>query len=242
MIQNLKIKHISKIKYNSKRYDVSVKDNNNLFGNNVLIHNCQNIPQVLEQFKDNYIYITEKIDYQSATFTGQLVPSTVPIIGKLLPKHYKFIVCSRNLTNNDHNSLYWRIAKKYNIEKILHDNPHLTIQGEQGNTNIQGNKYGIKEPEFWVFNIINHDKGYHYDYNQMVEFCDIYGLKCVPLIKQGITLSEIGSTVDEIVEYSRGKSTIADIPREGIVVRCIEHGKKVMSWKCINPDFLLKYN
>ena len=34
----------------------------------------QNIPQVLEQFKDKEVYITEKIDYQSVTFTGKLVP------------------------------------------------------------------------------------------------------------------------------------------------------------------------
>ena len=34
----------------------------------------QNIPQVLEQFKDKEVYVTEKIDYQSVTFTGKLVP------------------------------------------------------------------------------------------------------------------------------------------------------------------------
>ncbi len=34
----------------------------------------QNIPHVLEQFKDKEVYVTEKIDYQSVTFTGKLVP------------------------------------------------------------------------------------------------------------------------------------------------------------------------
>ena len=34
----------------------------------------QNIPHVLEQFKDCEVYITEKIDYQSVTFTGKLLP------------------------------------------------------------------------------------------------------------------------------------------------------------------------
>lgn len=34
----------------------------------------QNIPQVLEQFKDKEVYVTEKIDYQSVTFTGKMVP------------------------------------------------------------------------------------------------------------------------------------------------------------------------
>ena len=73
-MKQLKIKSISKIEHSSKRYDISVADNNNLFANDILIHNCQNIPHVLEQFKDKEVYVTEKIDYQSVTFTGKLVP------------------------------------------------------------------------------------------------------------------------------------------------------------------------
>ena len=34
----------------------------------------QNIPHVLQQFADKEVYVTEKIDYQSVTFTGKLVP------------------------------------------------------------------------------------------------------------------------------------------------------------------------
>jgi len=73
-MKQVKIKSISKIVHNSKRYDISVADNNNLFANDILIHNCQNIPYVLEQFKDKEVYVTEKIDYQSVTFTIKLVP------------------------------------------------------------------------------------------------------------------------------------------------------------------------
>ena len=201
----------------------------------------QNIPHVLEQFKDKEVYVTEKIDYQSVTFTGKMVANTTPIIGKLLPKKYQFVVCSRNLTTNDRNSLYWKIAKKYNIEQILKENPTLTIQGEQGDTKVQGNKYGIIEPTMWIFNIIDHEKNYHYTYSQIVIFCRKYGLNYVPLVKTG-KLSELGSTVHELVELSKGKSVLADIPREGIVVRCIEDGKKLLSFKVINPDFLLKFD
>jgi hypothetical protein len=215
----------------------------------------QNIPHVLDQFKDKKVYITEKIDYQSATFTGKMVPNTTPIIGKFLPKQYQFVVCSRNLVNNDKNSLYWKIAKKYNIEQILRENPTLTIQGEQGDTKIQGNKYGIKEPTMWVFNIIDHEKNYHYNYFEMYEFCKKYNLLIVPILgiviknspfKEDLNyipcLRHLGVTVQELVEFSKGKSVLADIPREGVVVRCIENGKKVLSFKCINPDFLLKFD
>lgn len=155
---------------------------------------------------------------------------------------YQFVVCSRNLTNNDKNSLYWKIAKKYNIEDILKYNPTLTIQGEQGNTNVQGNKYGITEPTLWVFNIIDHETKEVYNYVQMLNFCMQWGLKTVPFIEY-YKLSDLGSTVQELVEFSKGKSVInPKIEREGIVVRCIENGKKLLSFKVINPDFLLHYN
>lgn len=166
------------------------------------------------------------------------------LLKKIFTK-YQFVVCNRNMTTNDKNSLYWKIAKKYNIEQILKENPTLTIQGEQGDTKVQGNKYGIKKPTMWVFNIIDHEKNYHFDYLEMANFCRKYRLLPVPLIQHIATkckLYQLGSTVQELVEFSKGKSVLADIPREGVVVRCVENGKKVLSFKVINPDFLLKYS
>lgn len=66
----------------------------------------------------------------------------IKLLKKIFSK-YQFVLCSRNLTTNNKNSLYWKIAKKYNLEQILRENPTLTIQGEQGDTKVQGNKYGI---------------------------------------------------------------------------------------------------
>jgi tRNA-binding EMAP/Myf-like protein len=203
----------------------------------------QNIPQVLHQFADNEVYVTEKIDYQSVTFTGKMIPNTIPIIGKFLPKKFKFIVCSRNFVNNSKNSLYQQIANKYSIEKLLIREKYnsLTIQGEQGAPQVQGNKYKLNTTKMWVFNIIDYVTNYFYDYDEITKFCGDNKLERVPLIKK-CKLSELGSTVQELVEFSKGKSVLADIPREGIVVRCIENGKKLLSFKVINPDFLLKFD
>jgi len=202
----------------------------------------QTIPHVLEQFADKEVTITEKIDYQSATFTGQLIDK-LGILGKLLKqKKYQFVVCSRNLTTNDRNSLYWKIAIKYDIENILKKNPDLTIQGEQGDINVQKNKYGIKEPKFWVFNIINHKTGYFYNQDEIVKFCSENNLTPVPYLTK-IKLSDFATTIPEIVEKAKGKSTLNDkVEREGIVVRYVKDGQKLLSFKVINPNFLLKYD
>lgn len=42
-MKTVKIKSIEKIDSNSKRYDITVKDNNNLFVNGLLVHNCNNL-------------------------------------------------------------------------------------------------------------------------------------------------------------------------------------------------------
>jgi len=201
----------------------------------------QNIPHVITQFADYDVYVTEKIDYQSGTWTSQEVPKYNGLLGKLLPlKKVLFVIASRNLTTNDKNSLYWKIAKKYDLEKYCKSAPSIIIQGEQGDTNVQGNKYGITEPTMWVFNIIK-PNGEFLDYDKMKTFCFMYKLTPVPLIKK-CKLSELGSTVQELVEFSKGSSVInPNIPREGIVVRCVKNGQKLLSFKVINPDFLLKY-
>lgn len=164
----------------------------------------------------------------------------INLLKKIFTK-YQFAVCSRNLTNNDKNSLYWKIAKKYNIEQILRENPTLTIQGEQGDTKVQGNKYGIKEPTMWVFNIIDHEKNYHYNRCEMEQFCHDHNLDIVPLVET-CKLSELGTSVSDLIEFSKGKSVLANIHREGVVIRCIENGEKILSFKVINPDFLIKYD
>lgn len=203
----------------------------------------QNMPKVLEEYKDSYVYITEKIDYQSGTWTGKMIPRFSGWIGKIIPvKKYQFVVCSRNLTTNDKNSLYWKIAKQYDIENILTYRSDITIQGEQGNDGVQGNKYKLIKPKMWVFNVINHTTRYFYNYNEIKLFCELNNLDYVPLLYKG-KLSDFGSTVEDFVQLSRGKSLInPDIPREGIVVRCVENGNKIFSFKVINPDFLLKFD
>ncbi len=203
----------------------------------------QNMPWVLEQFKDKYVYVTEKIDYQSGTWTGKIIPRFGGLLGKLLPlKKYQFVVCSRNLTTNNKNSLYWQIAKKYNLEEILRKNPDLTIQGEQGDVGIQGNKYELNEPKMWIFNLIDHQTGFHYNYEEIETFCIDNKLDYVPIIKK-CYIKDIGTNISDWVEFSKGKSFInPNIQREGIVVRCVENGQKLLSFKVVNPDFLLKYN
>lgn len=194
----------------------------------------------IQENAERTVYVTEKIDYQSGTWTSKDINKFSGLLSKLLPiKKILFVVASRNLQTNDKNSLYWQIAEKYNLEILCKKFPGIIIQGEQGNSKIQGNKYGLSSPKMWVFNIIQSNGRFH-NYDEMKAFCECYKLDYVPFVKE-CKMKDIGSTVKDFVEFAKGKSQLTDIHREGVVICCVENGKKVFSFKSINPDFLLKY-
>lgn len=226
-----RIKSIKRIQLNSKRYDLTVEKNHNFYANGVLVHNCQNFPEVLTEFKGVRCFVTEKLDGSSIS---------------LICHKRKFYVCSRNLVVTNKNTSYWQIAEKYDIEKKLKSFPeNIAIQGEIIGSGVQGNKYKIERKDFYLFNIWLIDRQRYMGLNEMRHFCTEYGFKMVPVMDDNFVLNH---TVDELIEYSKGKSVLHDVMREGIVIRDAESKKQSirgiggrLSFKVKNPDFLIKY-
>lgn len=194
----------------------------------------QNMPGILQQEKDITFQITEKLDGQSCTFF--LVKNPRRAFG-LFGKKYIFGVCSRNLhLPKPNNSSYWTIARQFHIEDILleliNDNKFVVLQGEIIGEGIQGNKYKIKGYDFFAFNLKYPDK--QLDTIEMERALRWNGIKSVPILDDSFKLKE---TIPEMVEYAKGKSTLLNILREGVVLRNYEKG---ISFKVINPEFLLK--
>ena len=236
----LKIKEIKKINNNSKRYNIEVENNNNYFANNILVHNCQNMPQILNR-NDLYYWVTSKLDGSSGTFF-LLKTKTLGIFNK-----YTFGVCSRNiyLLQQD-NSIYWKIARHYDIKKNLikimkrmgYSKKLIYIQGEIIGEGVQGNKYEIKGLDFYIFNLRIDDKKYDPMEQRIIFERADTPFKLVPVLHNGNF--ELLPSVPEMVEYAKGNSEInKNIKREGIVVRNYEND---ISFKVINPEFLLKYD
>ncbi|HBY21642.1 MAG: hypothetical protein A2Y24_06220 [Clostridiales bacterium GWE2_32_10] len=192
----------------------------------------QNIPDILNLEKDTNFIVTEKLDGQSATF--YLIKNKT--LSKLW-KPYIFGVCSRNLelTKPDSSS-YWTIAKQYNIEDVLKtlilDNQYIVLQGEIIGSRIQNNKYKVKGYDFYAFNLMLPDKQIN-SINAQKTLSDL-GIKFVPILDENFKLK---STVDDMVEYAKGKSKLYLINREGVVIR---NNTKNISFKVINSDFLLE--
>lgn len=205
----------------------------------------QSMPSVLQKYTDKEWYITEKLDGQSASY---FVIRKKTFFGKKCV----FGVCSRNIyLKTKHNCTWWNVADKYKIKNILQSvNKDICIQGEIVGPGIQKNKYGLSELHFYVFNVYDIKQKKYYEFDELVDFCNTYGFEKVPLIDKGYFTLD---TVSKVVEYSKGKSVLnPKIHREGLVFRTTKNvfkqsmavlivEEELVSFKAINPDFLLKY-
>lgn len=192
----------------------------------------QNIPSILEKEKDTEFSLTEKIDGSSGTYF--LIKNRKNLFFK---QTYKFGVCSRNVyLKKEDNSFYWTIAKQCKIKDVLQElignNEFVVLQGEIIGEGIQSNKYKIKGYDFYAFNLIYPNK--QIETVDMAELLRDYLIKTVPILENNFKLLP---TVNEMVDYAKGKSRLLDILREGLVIRNYEKG---ISFKVINPEFLLK--
>lgn len=117
------------------------------------------------------------------------------------------------------------------------------IQGELIGPGVQQNKYALKELTLRVFNVFD-VSGYRFlDHADVFAAVAEMGLEAVPHL--GTLVLNHG--VDELVALSEGMSVLnAKAQREGVVLRPLrevedEHIGR-LSFKAINPKFLLKYD
>lgn len=197
----------------------------------------QNIPLVLEAYKDEPMVVTEKIDGTSTSFG----------LKKINKRKYDFAVCSRNVRQIDLNqkcyyndNIYQQIANKYNIKNTLikilqkYNATTVVLQGETIGESIQKNKYRLKGIDFYAFNLVI--DGNKIDSTIGISIMQDYNIKWVPIIARNFRLLP---TVDEMIVYADGKSALSDTLREGVVIR--DH-RNTTSFKCISNQFLLKHN
>lgn len=196
--------------------------------------------QVLESILDRYrgetFFLTEKLD--GTSFTAFL-------------REGEFGLCSRNqwLDDTDETNLLVRLSKRLGLpEKLQTIRERFgfepAIQGEVIGPGIQQNKYGRSSVELWVFNVLDIETYRLVDRERMVQVLEHVGLQRVPDLGALV----LNHTVDELVTLSVGTSLLnAKTQREGVVFRpAVERqdpdvGGR-LSFKVINPQFLLKFD
>ena len=189
----------------------------------------QSMPHILEDLKGEIFVATEKLDGSSMT---------------VYLKDGEFGVCSRNmdLKESETNS-YWITARKLDLENKLKSlGKNIALQGELVGPGVQKNKLGLKELQYRIFNVYDIDEAEYYSEPRMAGIIIGFGLQTVPLLPS----FEMRYNVDQLIEMSIGPSLLnSQVQREGLVFRPLrkmihpKYGR--MSFKAINPEFLLKY-
>jgi RNA ligase (TIGR02306 family) len=180
--------------------------------------------QNMTEIFNNYV-ATEKIDGTSATY---------------YKKDGVFGVCSRNLELVKGESIYWRIAEKYNLENIIPDG--LCFQGEIIGEGIQGNPLKQTGQDIYFFNVYNIESNTYLDFDEFLNICEKLNLKTVPIINDNFSLPK---NVDDMLwfaeGFAEGKSLLnPNVEREGVVVRSKNkiNGERI-SFKAISNTYLL---
>lgn len=197
----------------------------------------QVLQRLLDKYKGEPCYVTEKLDGSSATFYVH---------------QNEFGVCSRNLDLlEDKENTFWKVARALDIETKLRSlNGNFALQGELMGEYIQDNKLKLRGHTVYFFNVFDIDRFEYLPFDSFVKTIANLGLQTVPILDANYPLS---NEIDSIIRMATRKSAWKpDVWAEGIVIRpTMEKIDLILSnenfnngrvtLKAINPEFLLKY-
>lgn len=159
-----------------------------------------------------------------------------------------FGVCSRNMELiEDENNIYWKMAKKYDVETILREyGQNIAFQGEIIGEGIQGNPCGIKGQDFFLFDIWDIDDQSYFSHGCRTEFMG-YRFPEINYVPFYTICSLNGfESIDELIDYTENMcrnfegscwNPYSFKSIEGLVFKSL-HGKH--SFKVISNEYLLK--
>ena len=183
---------------------------------------------ILERLSGNPYYMSLKLDGTSCTFIVD-------------PNDGEYHVCGRNYSykRSDSHS-FWIVSDRYEMEDGLRSLGDIALQGEIVGPGIQKNRMGLKEIDFYVFNVVRVSSSRRLPLEDSLAITERLKLKFVPILERGDIFSYSGS---DLLEIAKGKyrdffpEAKKEQEREGIVVRSLCGS---LSLKAINNEFLLK--
>lgn len=213
----MKLAKIQKIECDSLLYDIETKNNHNFFANEILVHNS------------------------SCTVFADFKPDVAAGI-------YEVGVCSRNFRlkineENKDNTFIKTVTDDGYLEHIHKLGQSIAIQGELCGPGIQGNKYKLERPCFYVFDVYLIEQQ---RYATREERWDV--INC--LLMAGVNVKQVphlGTTkmpesVKGCLEMAEGKSKLnPKQEREGIVFKSSQViNGDIVSFKAISNKFLFE--
>jgi len=190
--------------------------------------------QVLQPLLDTLLgtpcYIAEKVDGSSVTYYFN---------------NDQFGVCSRNLEllEEETNTL-WKVARALDLEgKLRSLGGNFALQGEIIGEGVNGNKLRLRGQTVRFFNLFNINEYRYLDFSDLKNTLELLELPMVPVLDEHFALL---NDIPALVTIATRRSVLTpEVWAEGIVIRPlweqVLNGDRV-SFKVINPEFLLKYS
>lgn len=161
--------------------------------------NFQRVPDIVKALVGRPYYITEKADGTSGTWYWY---------------NGTFGCCGRNYEYKEGGSVFWRLARKYDVISKVTKN--LALQFEAVGPSIQDNNLKLKEIEVRAFTLYDIDRHEYLGYEELCSFTSLIGVPMVRIVEQGDCFAEFSN--DDLrklaeIKYPNGGHA------EGIVVR-----------------------
>lgn len=184
----------------------------------------QNLADEFDFYRSKMFYVSEKLDGTSFTAFWN---------------EGSFGVCGRNwqLAEDISNS-HWRVARELDLRARMESlGRPIAIQGELVGPGIQQNRYRLKSPTVFVFNVFDIAASAYVEKTEMAAICQSIGVPIVPPLGEMVVPEDI----DAILAFAEGKSDLnPTTEREGLVWVC-GSGNDRISFKTISNRFLAKY-
>jgi len=180
----------------------------------------QNMPWVLVDEADSLFEVTVKLDGSSMT---------------VFHRNGEIGVCSRNLELLESaENTHWQVVKRLQLdEALLQLKRNVAIQGELMGPGIQGNREGLKEHGFFIFNVFDIDKREYMPVDERQAFVDELKVQVCPTL--GVHRLGEFQTMQDILAFADGPS-LHNKMREGLVFKRLDGA---LSFKVISNQFLL---
>jgi RNA ligase (TIGR02306 family) len=152
----------------------------------------------------------------------------------------EFLVCSRNLNlqETEGNTL-WAVARRYDMERRMRELnlDNVAIQGELLGEGVQGNHYGLKGQDFFVYSIYDVKEGEYLSPLARPLLTQHLGLRHVPVITADAKIQDL--SVQQILSMADGASVLNPTKlREGLVFKALD---SQAHWKAVSNQYLLKH-
>ena len=181
-------------------------------------------------------------DFQKWKEEGTIWEVTEKLDGSSMTVFYKdgeVGVCSRNLElKEDENNTFWKSAKSSGAYPVLKNKGlNIALQGELVGPGIQGNKYGLRDHVYFIYDIFDIDKQEYFLPEERQKFVKDTFLNHVPVLDSALLLK--GESIEDVLKSAEAKSIVGAFPeREGLVFKSMTNQN---SFKAISNKWLCKF-